>query len=142
MSFWNGTPRLDDVRVLLVEDVRHVREIVADTLDQCGARVIVVDSAVEGLSVLKRERPDVLVSNLAMPDHDGYWLIRQVRSLPALQGGSTPAVAFTGCTTREDRLKALRAGFQYHVAKPAALGQLADVVALLSLQGKTPVLAH
>jgi CheY-like chemotaxis protein len=105
-------------------------------------RVLAVDSAVKGLVVLKRERPDVLVSSLTTPDHDGYWLIRQVRRLPALQGGSTPAAAFTGCTTREDRLKALRAGFQYHVAKPAELSQLADVVALLSLQRTTRARAH
>jgi CheY-like chemotaxis protein len=142
MSFWDGAPRLDGVRVLVVQDARRVREVVAEALDLCGARVIAVDSAAKGLAVLKRERPDVLVSSLAMPDHDGYWLIREVRRLPVLEGGSTPAAAFTGCTTREDRLKALRAGFQYHVAKPADLGQLAEVVALLSLHGKAPVLAH
>ena len=138
MSFWDGTPRLDGVRVLVVEDVSLVREVVVEALRQCGARVIAVDSAIEGLMVLKRERPDVLVSSLAMPDHDGYWLIRQVRSLPPRDGGGTPAAAFTGCTTREDRLNALRAGFQYHVAKPAELSQLAQVVALLSLPVKTP----
>ncbi len=139
MSFWDGSPRLDGVYVLVVEDAPHVREVVVEALSLCGARVIAVDSATKGLIVLKRERPDVLVSSLAMPDHDGYWLIRQVRSLPSLDGGSTPAAAFTGCTTREDRLNALRAGFQYHIAKPAELSQLAEVVALLSLKGKTQV---
>ena len=139
MSFWDGSPRLDDVCVLVVEDVPHVREVVVEALSLCGARVIAVDSATKGLIVLTRERPDVLVSSLAMPDHDGYWLIRQVRSLPSLDGGCTPAAAFTGCTTREDRLNALRAGFQYHIAKPAELSQLAEVVALLSLKGKTQV---
>jgi len=139
MSFWDGSPRLDGVCVLVVEDVSHVREVVVEALSVCGARVIAVDSATKGLIMLTRERPDVLVSSLAMPDHDGYWLIRQVRSLPSLDGGSTPAAAFTGCTTREDRLNALRAGFQYHIAKPAELSQLAEVVALLSLKGKTQV---
>jgi CheY-like chemotaxis protein len=142
MSFWDGTPRLDGVRVLVVEGVPQVRDVVVEALGLCGARVMAVDSAVKGLRVLKRERPDVLVSGLAMPDHDGYWLIRQVRRLPAMQGGSTPAAAFTGCTTREDRLSSLRAGFQYHVAKPADLSRLAEVVALLSLQTRTPILAH
>ncbi len=135
MSFWEGAPRLDGVRVLVVEDIPHIREVVVQALRQCGAHVTAVDSAIEGLAGLKRERPDVLVSSLVMPGHDGYWLIRQVRSLPPLHGGSTPAAAFTGCTTREDRLKALRAGFQYHVAKPAELSRLAQVVALLSLRG-------
>jgi CheY-like chemotaxis protein len=142
MSLWNGSPRLDGVRVLLVEGVRHVREVVVEALVLSGASVIAVDSAVRGLEVLQRERPDVLISSLAMADHDGYWLIRQIRSLPAMKGGNTPAAAFTGCTTREDRLKALLAGFQYHVAKPADLGQLAEVVALLSIQRKVPALAH
>ena len=142
MSFWDGSPRLDGVRVLVVEGVPYVREVVAEALHLCGASVIAVGSAVNGLEVLERERPDVLISSLAMADHDGYWLIRQVRSLPEMEGGNTPAAAFTGCTTREVRLKALLAGFQYHVAKPADLGQLAQVVALLSLQAKAPVLAH
>ena len=142
MSFGDGSARLDGIRVLVVEAVPHVREVVVEALELCGASVIAVDSAAKGLEALKRERPDVLISSLAMADHDGYWLIRQVRSLTEKQGGNTPAAAFTGCTTREDRLKALRAGFQYHVAKPADLGQLAEVVALLSIQAKVPVLAH
>ena len=142
MTVWGGSPRLDGVRVLVVEAVPHVRGVVVEALALCGASVIAVDSAAKGLEMLERERPDVLISSLAMADHDGYWLIRQVRSLPERKGGHTPAAAFTGCTTREDRLKALRAGFQYHVAKPADLGQLAEVVALLSIQRKVPVLAH
>ena len=133
---------MDGVRVLLVERHRDVREIVAEALGQCGAQVIAIDSAVEGLAVLKRERPNVLVSGLSMPDKDGYWLIRQIRDLPADEGGDTPAAAYTGCTTREDRLKALRAGFQFHVPKPVDLSQLAEVVALLSLQREAPVLVH
>jgi CheY-like chemotaxis protein len=142
MSFWDERPRLDGVRVLVVEDLPHVRDMVSEALELWGASVLAVDSAVEGLEVLKRERPDVLISSLAMPDHDGYWLIRQVRRLSDAKGGNTPAAAFTGCTTREDRLKALRAGFQYHVAKPADLAQLAEVVALLGIQAKGPVLVH
>lgn len=142
MSFWDECPRLDGVSVLVVEDVPVVRAMVAEALELCGASVIAVDSAIEGLEALKRERPDVLISSLAMPDHDGYWLIRQVRSLSDVKGGNTPAAAFTGCTTREDRLKALRAGFQYHVAKPADIAQLAEVVALLSIQAKAPALVH
>jgi two-component system, chemotaxis family, CheB/CheR fusion protein len=142
MSFWDGGPRLDGVRVLVVEDLPHVKDMVSEALELWGASVIAVESAVKGLETLKRERPDVLISSLAMPDRDGYWLIRQVRSLSDAKGGNTPAAAFTGCTTREDRLKALRAGFQYHVAKPADLAQLAEVVALLSIQAKGPVLVH
>lgn len=134
MDVWTGTPRLDGVRVLLVEGAPEVREVVAEALGQCGARVTAVESAGDGLTILKRERPDALVSSLSMPDKDGYWLIREVRKLPPDQGGDVPAVAFTGLTTAEDRLATLRAGFQHHVPKPVALGRLAGVVALLTLR--------
>jgi CheY-like chemotaxis protein len=133
MNVWTGSPRLDGVRVLLVEDAPRVREVVADVLGQCGARVTAVDSAVAGLALVKRERPDALLSSLSMPDKDGYWLIREVRKLPPDQGGDVPAAAFTGLTTAEDRLAALQAGFQYHIPKPVALSRLAGVVALLTL---------
>jgi CheY-like chemotaxis protein len=142
MSFLDKTPRLDDVCVLVIEDAAAVRDVVVVALELSGARVIAVDSALEGLAVLKREMPDVIVTSLTMPGHDGYWFLRQVRSLPAERGGRTPVAAFTGCTTREDRLKALRAGFEDYLAKPADLSQLVEVVALLSLRGKTRVLAH
>ena len=133
MNVWTGAPRLDGVRVLLVEDAPQVREVVTDILAQCGAHVTAVDSAVAALTVLKRERPDALVSSLSMPDKDGYWLIREVRKLPPDQGGDVPAAAFTGLTTTEDRLATLRAGFQFHIPKPAAMTRLARVVALLTL---------
>ncbi|MDO8479046.1 MAG: response regulator [Candidatus Rokubacteria bacterium] len=120
--------------MLLVEGAPQVREVVADVLRQCGAHVTAVDSAVAGLAILKRARPDALVSSLSMPDKDGYWLIQEVRKLPPDQGGDVPAAAFTGLTTAEDRLATLRAGFQYHVPKPVALSRLAGVVALLTLK--------
>jgi len=134
MNVWSGTPRLDGIRVLLVEGAPQVREVVADVLGQFGAHVTAVDSAVAGLAILKRERPDALVSSLSLPDKDGYWLIREVRKLPPDQGGDVPAAAFTGLTTAEDRLATLQAGFQYHIPKPAALSLLAEVVALLTLK--------
>jgi CheY-like chemotaxis protein len=134
MSGWNGAPRLDGVRVLLVEDERQVRDAVAEALGQCGASVTAVDSAVTGLDTLKRERPDALLSSLSMPDRDGYWLIQEVRKLPPDQGGAVPAAAFTGRTTAADRAATLQAGFQCHIPKPAPLSHLASVVALLALR--------
>jgi CheY-like chemotaxis protein len=134
MNVWTGAPRLDGVRVLVVEGTPQVREVVAEVLGQCGAEVTAVDSAVAGLAVLKREKPDALVSSLTMRDKDGYWLIREVRKLPPDQGGDVPAAAFTGRTTAADRVAALEAGFQYHVPKPVALSRLAGVVALLTLR--------
>src|ERR1700687_4370638 len=133
MNLWTGAPRLDGVRVLLVEDAPQVRDVVTDILAQCGAQVTAVDSAVAALAVLKRERPDALVSSLSMPDKDGYWLIREVRKLPPDQERDVPA-AFRGRTTTEDELATLRAGLQYHVPKPVALSRLAGVVVLLTLK--------
>jgi len=138
MNVWPMTPRLDGVRVLLVEAAPQVREVVTEVLGQCGAHVTAVDSAVAGLDVLKREKPDALVTSLSMPDKDGYWFIREVRKLPPDQGGNVPAAAFTGLTTEEDRLATLRAGFQYHLPKPVALSRLARVVALLTLKNSGP----
>jgi len=127
-----GLSRLDGVRVLVVESEPQVLELVADALGQCGARVTAVDSAVKALDIIKREKPDALLSSLSLPDKDGYWLIREVRSLPPAQGGDIPAAAFTGWTTVEHQRNALRAGFQVHIAKPADLERLEDVVAFLS----------
>jgi CheY-like chemotaxis protein len=142
MNVWTGIPRLDGVRVLLVEGAPQVREVVADVLGQYGAHVTAVDSAVTGLDILKRERPDALVSSLSMADKDGYWLIREVRKLPPDQGGDVPAAAFTGRTTAEDQAATLRAGFQYHVPKPVALSRLAGVVALLTTLKKSVAREH
>jgi CheY-like chemotaxis protein len=103
-------------------------------LEHCGAAVTAVGSADEALEVLKRERPDVLVSDLAMPDKGGYWLIGQVRALPPERGGLTPAAALTGFTGPEHRASILRAGFQYHIEKPVTLEKLVGVVGLLALK--------
>jgi len=132
MDSLSGISRLDGVRVLVVEGEPQVRELVADVLSQCGARVTAVGSAVKGLAMLKLDTPDALVSSLSLPDKDGYWLIREVRNLPSDQGGDVPAAAFTGASDVEDRQNALRAGFQVHLSKPADLRKLAEVVAFLS----------
>jgi len=136
MTPWADTPRLGGVKVLVVEGVPEIRDVVKAALEEYGAEVTAVASPVSALGLLKRDRPDVLVSCLSMPERDGYWLIRQVRSLSPDRGGRTPAVAFTGCTSPQDRLCALRAGFQMHVPKPANLRELGAAVALLSLRRK------
>jgi len=100
--------------------------------------VTAVGSADEALETLELERPDVLVSDLAMPGKGGYCLISQVRTLPPERGGSTPAAALTGFTGPEHRASILRAGFQYHVEKPVTLQRLGGVVALLALKAQSP----
>ena len=125
---------LGGVSVLVVDDYESVRTVVAAMLEHGGAAVTAVGSADEALEVLKRERPDVLVSDLAMPDKGGYWLIGQVRALPPERGGLTPAAALTGFTGPEHRASILRAGFQYHIEKPVTLEKLVGVVGLLALK--------
>src|SRR5437773_12323387 len=129
---------LGGVRVLVVDDYEPLRATVATMLEHYGAAVTAVGSADEALEALVRERPDVLVSDLAMPDKGGYWLIGKVRALPPERGGATPAAALTGFTGPEHRATILRAGFQYHIEKPVSLEKLAGVVALLALKAQPP----
>jgi CheY-like chemotaxis protein len=139
-AWLNDGSRLDGVRVLVVDDARNVREVVADILTQYGATVSAVGSAEEALAALQRERPDVLLSDLAMPGRGGYWLIGQVRALPPERGGITPAAALTAFTGPEHRARVLRAGFQLHVEKPASLDALVGAVARLALKERAVAL--
>ena len=126
--------RLDGVRVLVVDDAPYVREVVTDILTQDGASVTAVGSAEEALAVLQWQRPDVLLSDLAMPGKGGYWLIGQVRALPPERGGVIPAAALTAYTGPEHRASVLRAGFQLHVEKPVGLEALIGAMATLALR--------
>jgi CheY-like chemotaxis protein len=130
--------RLDGVRVLVVDDTPYVREIITAILTQDGARVTAVGSAEEALATLQSARPDVLLSDLAMPGRGGYWLIGQVRGLSPELGGATPAAALTAYTGPEHRASVLRAGFQLHVAKPVAIETLIATVATLALRELRP----
>ncbi len=134
----NDSARLEGVRVLVVDDAPSVRAVVTDILAQDGAKVTAVDSAEEALAALQRERPDVLLSDLAMPGKGGYWLIGQVRALPAELGGVIPAVALTAHTGPEHRASVLRAGFQLHVEKPIGLEALVGAVASLAPREHAP----
>jgi CheY-like chemotaxis protein len=129
-----GGPRLDGVRVLVVDDAPYVLEAVTAILRQSGASVTAAGSAEEALAMLQLERPDVLLSDLAMPGRGGYWLIGQVRALPPERGGTTPAAALTAYTGPEHRASVLRAGFQYHIEKPVGVRELVGVVAILALK--------
>lgn len=130
----NARFRLDGVRVLVVDDTPYVRDVVSDILTEDGAKVTAVASAEEALAALQWERPDVLLSDLAMPGKGGYWLIGQIRALPPERGGVTPAAALTAFTGPEHRASVLRAGFQLHVEKPVGLEALIDAVAMLALK--------
>jgi signal transduction histidine kinase/CheY-like chemotaxis protein len=121
-------PDLTGIRVLVVEDDDDARRLVEKVLETQGATVKSVASAREALDVLGRERIDVLLSDVEMPGTDGYQLVKQLRLRPSQQGGSVPAAALTAYARTEDRLRALRAGFQLHLAKPVQPAELVTVV--------------
>jgi PAS domain S-box-containing protein len=123
--------RLDGLKVLVVDDEVDTRELFKAGIGQCGAEVLTAGSAREALATLEEMRPDLLISDIGMPGEDGYELIRQVRALPAERGGRIPAIALTAYARMEDRLRALRAGYQMHISKPVELAELVTVMASL-----------
>jgi signal transduction histidine kinase/ActR/RegA family two-component response regulator len=127
-------PRLTGVRVLIVDDEPDARDLLKRILSEFEAEVETVSSASEALPLVERVHPDVLVSDIGMPEVDGYEFIRAVRLLPADDGGQTPALALTAFARSEDRQRALLAGYQAHVAKPIEPSELITTIA--SLAGK------
>jgi signal transduction histidine kinase len=130
-----GTPRdirLDGVRLLIVDDDEDSRELIGLMLSGQGAEVSSAASAAEALRLLAERRPDVLLSDIGMPDVNGYSLIRRIRSLPGERGGRTPAIALTAYARAEDGERAFAAGFQAHVTKPVDPERLTAVVANLA----------
>jgi signal transduction histidine kinase/ActR/RegA family two-component response regulator len=123
---------LDGLRVLLVDDEAEAREIISTVIGRTGAEVKTCISASDALTKLAEWRPDVILSDIAMPEEDGYSFIGKVRSLPREKGGETPAAALTAYARDEDRLQALAAGYQMHIAKPIGASQLVNMVAKLA----------
>ena len=128
-------PRLDGVKILVVDDDRDARDILRRMLEDCGARVVVAASAAEALAALPKELPDLLLSDIGMPEMDGYELIRRVRQLETTEGGRVPAVAITAFARSEDRRRALMSGYQMHIAKPFEPDELRAVCASLAPGG-------
>jgi PAS domain S-box-containing protein len=123
--------RLDGLKVLVVDDEVDARELFKAGLGRCGAEVLTAGSAREAIAVIEEVQPDLLISDIGMPGEDGYELIGKVRSLPAGRGGKIPAIALTAYARTEDRLRALRAGYQMHISKPVELAELVAVMASL-----------
>jgi PAS domain S-box-containing protein len=128
--------RLDGLKVLVVDDEVDTRELLRVAIGQCGAEVRVAGSVQEALEAIEQESPDLLISDIGMPGQDGYDLIRRIRSLPAESGGRIPAIALTAYARVEDRLQALRAGYQMHVTKPVEMAELITVAASLVQRGR------
>jgi signal transduction histidine kinase len=123
---------LAGVRLLVVDDEPGARDLIANVLQGYGAEVCLAESGQAALTKLFEQRPHVLVADLGMPGMDGYALIEQVRALDPDFGGQTPAIAVTGYASPLDRLRALQAGYQNHVAKPVEPHELAIVIASLT----------
>ncbi|HEV8426612.1 MAG TPA: ATP-binding protein [Pyrinomonadaceae bacterium] len=123
----DSTDRLDGLTILVVDDEADTRDLLRQGLEYCGATVKVAGSAGEAIASLKVSVPDILISDIGMPETDGYDFIRQVRNLPQQRGAKLPAIALTAYTRVEDRLHALRAGYDMHVPKPVELTELVAV---------------
>jgi PAS domain S-box-containing protein len=125
----NQSLPLNGVQVLVVDDDADSRDFIAFVLEQDGAAVKTVSSASEALQILAQEKTDVLVSDISMPDMDGYTLMQQVRNWTVEQGGNIPAIALTAYAGEDDRQLAAAAGFQLHVSKPVMPEDLVSAIA-------------
>ena len=123
---------LTGVHVLLVEDDDDSRDLLTAILTKCGARVSGASSGPRALALFETDTPDVLVSDIGMPEMDGYTLIRHVRALGVGAGQDVPALALTAYARSQDRRRALAEGFQMHLAKPADPSEFAMAVGSLS----------
>jgi signal transduction histidine kinase/CheY-like chemotaxis protein len=120
---------LSGVKVLLVDDADDTIDVLQQILQHSGARVMAASNAGAALALLERERPDVIVSDIGMPDVDGFELMRRIRRRSASAGGAIPAIALTAFTRQDDRAKAMQAGFNDYLAKPVEPGLLVAHIA-------------
>jgi signal transduction histidine kinase/ActR/RegA family two-component response regulator len=127
--------RLEGIRVLIADDDMNARELVAVILENAGAEVRAAGSCEDAMMILQTWAPTVLVSDIEMPGEDGYGLVERVRALAATRPGMV-AIALTAHARPEDRVRALAAGFQWHLAKPIDPSELVSVIATLVAQEK------
>jgi PAS domain S-box-containing protein len=120
----NSNIVLAGMRILVIDDERDARELIHEVLTQYQAEVITAASAREGLAILQSQRPDVMISDIGMPEKDGYQFIREVRRLPSIHGGKTPAIALSAFAHSEDCTRAMMAGYQVHLSKPVDSNEL------------------
>jgi len=120
---------LSGMQVLVVDDEADARELIKRILSDCHAEVLTAATATEALALLKTTRPDLLVSDIGMPEVDGFQLLDQVRALGPTRGGDLPAIALTAFARSEDRIKALASGFLTHISKPVEPAELIAKVA-------------
>jgi two-component system CheB/CheR fusion protein len=130
--------QLRDVRILVVDDDRGVRDALAEMLSRTSARVRVAASAIEAMAAVEEFRPEVVLCDIAMPGEDGYSFLRRLRARGSSRGGDIPALAFTALAGDRDRRQALAAGFQMHLTKPVDVDHLRQAVVALVTGGGLP----
>ena len=131
-SLTTAQPSLDGLHALVVDDEHDTRELVAAVLTMCGAEVVSVGSAAEALDQMERQRFDLLISDIGMPEMNGYDLIGRIRQLSVEHGGRTPAMALTAYAGIDDRKRALAAGYEMHLPKPFDAAELIRAAILLT----------
>jgi PAS domain S-box-containing protein len=122
---------LSGLQVLVVDDEDDARELIKRILNDCNADVLTAATATEALTLLKHARPDLMVSDLGMPEVDGYGLLDRIRALGPAHGGNLPAIALTAFARSEDRVRALSSGFLAHISKPVEPSELISKVAAM-----------
>ena len=131
---------LDGTHVLIVDDEPDARELLRVMLTDTGARISEAASAAEALTLYSQDRPDIILADVAMPGQDGYALLRAIRDLAAGEGGHVRAIAVSAYARREDRQRALKAGFNDHVCKPVQVDHLYDAIERVWVNGNTSLL--
>jgi PAS domain S-box-containing protein len=127
--------QLTGLRILVVDDEAEMRDLLETLLTQHGAQVTVCSTAAQALEITERQKPSLVISDIGMPDEDGYSLIGKIRTREK-QGRNIPAIALTGYARVEDRMRALESGFQMYVSKPVEVLEILTVIA--SLTGRLP----
>jgi CheY-like chemotaxis protein len=117
-------PSLAGLKILVIDDELDARELIRRILTQCDASVIAAASANEGLELVSVEKPDVIISDISMPEKNGYQLIAEVRNLSTEDGGTIPAIALTAFAHAKDKAKVMSAGYQRHLSKPVDSAEL------------------
>ena len=124
------------IRIVLVEDHADTRESTSRILEMCGAQVTTGANGQEGLAAIRIVRPDVVIADLAMPEMDGYTLIREVRALGRESGGAVPMIALSAHGSPDERVRTQQAGFALHLAKPTKPSNLVQAILNVVNQSK------
>ena len=122
---------LQGIRLLVVDDEVDTRDLLVFVLEECGAEVRAVASGKEALEIFSSWQPDILLSDIGMPEMDGYMLINKIRSMPPSQGGQIPAIALTAYAGETNHQQIIKAGFNKHITKPVEPVELAKTIANL-----------